>query len=127
MARFRIDNLTNYYSSLFVVGKHDATTWILAKDVSFTRIIDKLEKSKDALYEWITPLPKLQEDKSGTGDEYYVNLEEAYLRVIIHSGDSESPPITIGPFKQGLQDILITKGDETLEKTDSIKLGWIQE
>lgn len=126
MARFTIDSETNYYLSLYITGEHDATTWIVSKDVGFTKIIDKVERSADALLEWVTPLPKLPEDKTGTDAEYYKNLEELYLRVAIHSGDSVSPFVTLGPLRQGDQEVLITKGDETIERTTAEKLGWLK-
>lgn len=127
MAKFVIDSSTTYYLSLYITGEHEATTWIAAKDVGFTKIIDKVEKSVDNKLVWVTPLPKIPEDKEGIGNEYYRDLEELYLRVAIHSGDSVSPFVTIGPLRQGDQSVLITKGDETIDKTTAEKLGWLRE
>lgn len=127
MAKFTIDpnNTGDYYIDIGTGGKHNATTWIVAKDKFFNRIIDQSIKDTVNLKEWTTPLPKLPEDKlDPTKDEFYSDLESIYLKVIIHIDGFDSPPVEVGPFNQLEQEILITKDKEILNKTTAKDLGW---
>lgn len=127
MAKFTIDpnNTGDYYIDIGTGGKHNATTWIVAKDKFFNRIIDQSIKDTVNLKEWTTPLPKLPEDKlDPTKDEFYSDLESIYLKVIIHIDGFDSPPVEVGPFNQLEQEILITKDKEILDKTTAKDLGW---
>lgn len=128
MAKFTIDpNMTNdYYIDIGTGGKHNATTWVVAKDKFFNRIIDQSIKDSKNLLTWITPLPKLPEDKINPDeDEYYADLETLYLRVTIHVDDFNSNTIEIGPINQLDQEIYITSDKEVIEKTTAKDLGWI--
>lgn len=128
MATFTIDpeKTNNYYIDIGTGGKHDATTWIVAKDKNFTRVIDKSVKDKVNLTSWTTPLPKLPEDKSDpNAEEYYGDLDNIYLRVQIHVGEATSNAVDAGPFNQLKQDINITKNLEILEETTTEALGWL--
>ena len=127
MAKFTIDpnNTVDYYIDIGTGGKHNATTWIVAKDKFFNRIIDQSIKDTVNLKEWTTPLPKLPEDKlDPTKDEFYSDLDSIYLKVIIHIDGFDSPPVEVGPFNQLEQEILITKDKEILDKTTAKDLGW---
>lgn len=128
MAKFTIDpeKTNDYYIDIGTGGKHNATTWIVAKDKFFNRIIDQSIKDKVNLLSWITPLPKLPEDKINPNeDEYYADLETLYLRVTIHVDDFNSNTIEVGPINQLDQEIFITSDKEVLEKTSAKELGWI--
>lgn len=127
MAKFTIDpnNTGDYYIDIGTGGKHNATTWIVAKDKFFNRIIDQSIKDTVNLKEWTTPLPKLPEDKlDPTKDEFYSDLDSIYLKVIIHIDGFDSPPVEVGPFNQLEQEILITKDKEILDKTTAKDLAW---
>lgn len=127
MAKFSIDpnNTGDYYIDIGTGGKHNATTWIVAKDKFFNRIIDQSLKDTVNLKEWTTPLPKLPEDKiDPLKDEFYSDLETLYLKVIIHIDGFDSPPVEVGPFSQLDQEVLVTKDKEILEKTTAKDLGW---
>lgn len=129
MAKFTIDpnNTGDYYIDIGTGGRHNATTWIVAKDKFFNRIIDQSLKDTVNLKEWTSPLPKLPEDKlDPNADEFYADLDTLYLRVIIHIDGFDSPPVEIGPINPLNQNVLITKDKEILEKTNSKDLGWIQ-
>lgn len=127
MAKFTIDpnNTGDYYIDIGTGGKHNATTWIVAKDKFFNRIIDQSIKDTVNLKEWTTALPKLPEDKlDPTKDEFYSDLDSIYLKVIIHIDGFDSPSVEVGPFNQLEQEILITKDKEILDKTTAKDLGW---
>lgn len=127
MAKFSIDpnNTGDYYIDIGTGGKHNATTWVVAKDKFFNRIIDQSLKDTVNLKEWTTPLPKLPEDKiDPLKDEFYSDLETLYLKVIIHIDGFDSPAVEVGPFSQLDQEVLVTKDREILEKTTAKDLGW---
>lgn len=126
MAKFSIDPTKDYYKSLYVNGEHDSTSWYIAKDIGFTKIIDSIERSKEHKLVWHSMLPKLPEDQVGEEQEYYHILKELYLKVIIHVGDATSPDVILGPYLVGDQEVSMTKGDETLEITTAKELGWLE-
>ena len=128
MATFKIASKSDndYYIDIGTGGRHNATTWIVAKDKFFTRIIDKSEKDKVNLLKWTTPLPKLEEDRLDPNVmEYYSDLDSLYVRVIIHIDDFDSNAIEYGPINQLEQTVLITKNSEIKKKTTAKELGWI--
>lgn len=98
---------------------HDATSWQVAKDKEFTKIIDQSLKDYKNVKEWYTMLPKLPEDGPG----YYKAEEELYARIAIHQGNTTSNWITIGPKTQRSQELIITEENETDIITTTEKVG----
>lgn len=95
-------------------SEHDATSWQVAKDKEFTKIIDQSLKDYKNVKEWHTMLPKLPEDGPG----YYRAEEELYARIAIHQGNTTSNWITIGPKIQRTQTLIISeKGEDDIITT----------
>lgn len=141
MATFSIKLQEEYYDDIGTGGKHNMTTWQVAKDSNFHKIIDETIEDPNSVLKWSTPLPKLPEDKiDQSKEEFYSDLKTLYLRVKIHVGEisrndqgevinktitSSSDWIVLGPVDQRLQDINITQNGDFLRKTTTDELGWL--
>lgn len=141
MATFSINGKDEYYIDIGTGGKHNLTSWQVAKDIHFFKIIDQSLEDPINLTQWTTPLPKLPEDKiDQTKDEFYSDLETLYVRVKIHVGEIKRDPegniiekiinassdwVYLGPLDQRLQDIEVTKDGQFIEKTTTDALGWL--
>lgn len=141
MATLSIKNQDEYYIDIGTQGVHNMTTWQVAKDSYFYKIIDESIEDHVNVTSWKTPLPKLPEDKvDPNGEEYYSDVQTLYVRVKIHVGDivrdingdviqkvvrASSDWVVMGPIDQRLQDITITKNGEYLRTTNTEELGWL--
>lgn len=101
---------------------HTATTWQIAKDPEFTKIIDESIEDYVNVKKWYSMLPMLPED--GTG--YYADLEQLYARVKIHLGETVSPWYVLEPKDQREQEVLITKDGVDIETTTAKDLAWYE-
>lgn len=141
MATFSIKFNEQYYDDIGTGGKHNMTTWQVAKDSNFHKIIDESLEDHINILTWSTPLPKLPEDKvDQTVEEFYSDLQTLYLRVKIHVGviskndqgevisktiTASSDWVNLGPVDQRRQDIDITQNGEYVRKTTTEELGWL--
>lgn len=107
------------FISIATGSEHDATTWQVAKDKDFTKIIDQSIKDYKNVKEWYTMLPKLPEDGPG----YYKAEDELYARIAIHQGNTTSNWIIIGPKTQRIQDLIFTEKDEPDIHTTTEEVG----
>lgn len=98
---------------------HDATSWQVAKDAEFKKIIDESLNDKINVKVWHSPLPKLKED----GDGYYSDLDELYARVKVHLGNTESNWLSIGPKNQNFQKVIITESEQPDRETTSTDIN----
>lgn len=71
-----------YYDDLGSGGGHLATTWEVALDEEFTKIIDASYFDTVNLTEWHTPLPIPNQP-----GEYFTSLEHVYVRARIFCGN----------------------------------------
>lgn len=94
---------------------HDASSWQVAKDKDFKKIIDESLKDRVNVKSWYTPLPKLKED----GEGYYSDLSTLYARVKIFLGETESDWVVVGPKTQNYQKVIITEEGQPDRETDS--------
>lgn len=94
---------------------HDASSWQVAKDPEFKKIIDESLNDKINVKSWFTPLPKLKED----GEGYYADMDNLYARVKIHLGITESAWLTVGPKSQNTQKVIITQKGQADKETTS--------
>lgn len=130
MAKFSIkpNETGDYYIDIGTGTKHDSTSWWASKDKYFNKIIDKSEKDPVNLLEWVTPLPKLDEDKTNIEEEeYYSDLETLYIKAVIHCGEFSSNEIILGPINQNEQKIYVTNSGEIIKETTTNELGWVSE
>lgn len=145
MAQLYIDRKSDddksYYIDVGSGGHHAFTSWQVAKDKYFQKIIDESLEDPINLFSWTTPLPKLKEDKDDpNAEEFYSNLDTLYARAKIHIGEaivgqdgtviskkisSSSDWVEIGPMDQRVEDIVITKKQVIVERTTAEALGWL--
>lgn len=141
MATFSIKFNDEYYDDIGTGGKHNMTTWQVAKDSNFHKIIDQSLEDPVNILTWSTPLPKLPEDKADQlAEEFYSDLPTLYLRVKIHVGtiskndqgeiinkviNASSSWVNLGPVDQRVQDITVTQNGEYVRKTTTTDLGWL--
>lgn len=95
----------NDYLDVGTGGFHNASSWQVAKDPKFTKIIDESIADTENVKEWHTMLPKLPEDGPG----YYADLDNLYARVKVHVDEHESPWFVLEPKSQNVQDVVITE------------------
>lgn len=142
MATISIKNQKEYYIDIGTQGPHNMTSWQVAKDSHFFKIIDESLEDPDNVTSWKTPLPKLPEDKiDPSADEFYSDITTLYVRVKIHVGDvkrdkdgnvtskkvrASSDWSVIGPIDQRLQDITVTRNGELVKTTTTEELGWLE-
>jgi len=108
----------NDYIDVGTGGFHNATSWQIAKDPDFNKVIDESLHDTTNVKEWHSMLPKLEEDKVNGESNYYADLTELYARVKIHVDEHESPWFNVGPKNQNIQDIIITEdGEEDIHTT----------
>lgn len=135
------DDDKSYYIDVGSGGHHAFTSWQVAKDKYFQKIIDESIEDPINLFSWETPLPKLKEDKEDPNkDEFYSDLNTLYARARIHIGEaivgvdgtvisknisSSSDWVEIGPLDQREEDIVITKKQVIVERTTAKDLGWL--
>lgn len=98
-------NIGDFISIGMDFNGHTATSYIVAKDEEFTKIIDQSIFDTQNLYRWHTPLPKLPED----GEGFYKDLSELHAKIRIHAGEKASPWITLDLANQNKQDVIITE------------------
>jgi hypothetical protein len=116
MAKVYLDK----FEDLGTSGIHSATSWQVAKDPEFTKIIDESLEDKVNLISWNTPLPKLQEDiVEGEVYPYYSDLTALYARVKVHIDETVSNWFVLGPKSQLVQKVIITENDKEDIWTDS--------
>jgi len=113
--------LINDYIDVGTGGVHEATTWQVAKDPDFTKIIDESIEDYDNVTEWHSMLPKLPEDGSG----YYADLDMLYARVKIHVNGYTSPWFVLEPKSQNIQDVIITEEGKDDIHTTSEAIGMV--
>lgn len=99
---------------------HTATSWQIAKDPDFEKIIDESLNDTVNIKVWHSMLPMLPED--GTG--YYADEEMIYARVKIHLGETVSPWYVLEPKDQREQDVTISKDGVDIETTTAKDLAW---
>jgi len=106
----------NSYQDVGTGGFHNASSWQVAKDPAFTKIIDESLNDTVNVTEWYTMLPKLPEDGPG----YYADLDLLYARVKVHVDEHVSPWFELEPKNQNIQDITITeKGKADIHTTST--------
>lgn len=141
MATFSIKSDSDYYIDIGSGGKHVMTSWVVALDRNFLKTIDESLEDPDNVLEWKTPLPKRPEDKiNQNAEEFYSDLAQFYVRVMIHVGEvkrdpsgkvidkvitASSPWLEIGPLSQLEQDIIVTQNYEVIRNTTTAELGWV--
>lgn len=94
---------------------HNASSYQVALDKDFTKIIDESHKDKINVKSWKTPLKKID----GTG--YYSNLDELYARVKVWINDNESPWFEVKPVNQNECMLEITEDGKESIFIDAIK------
>lgn len=121
----------------------EKTSWMFTKDPDRQVVIDQSLEDDVNLFQWVSPLPKLQEDYSAdelaTGKTYYYkDLDTLYGHVRIHSRNLVSEWYTRGPINISIQDLVLvdhqqpihadehyyTLGNDPTEETDSLQLHW---
>lgn len=121
MARIRLTD----FEDLGTSGAHSATSWQVAKDPDFIKIIDESLNDKVNLIEWNTPLPKLPEDiEEDEKYPFYSDETKLYARVKIFIDKSESRWFTIGPKSQTVQKVIVTEKDQPDRWSNTKELGW---
>ena len=97
------------YIDIGTGGVHNATSWQIAKDKDFTKIIDQSLKDKVNVKKWYSMLPKLPEDGPG----YYADLD-----------DYTEDWFVLPPGNQNKQKVVITETgkDPVYTDSDSINL-----
>lgn len=103
------------YIDIGTGGVHNATSWQIAKDKEFTKIIDQSLKDKVNVKKWYSMLPKLPEDGPG----YYADLDELYVRVKIWIDDYTEDWFVLSPGNQNKQKVVITETGKEPVYTDS--------
>lgn len=131
MARFFIDTSAPYYRDFGTGGEHWKTEWVVAKDIHFNKIIERV-LTEDLtgitnILQFTTPLPKILEDRTGDEEEFYYDLEEIYVSCTIFVGDSKSNTIIAGPFNQKEQKIDIYQNGKKIETSSARDLGWLDD
>lgn len=96
---------------------HDATSWQVALDPKFEKIVDQSLKDPVNLLKWYTPLKRI-DGKPG----YYKDEDALWARVKIHVEDYESEWFVIGPENQNIQDVIITEEGKPDIHTTSVKI-----
>ena len=115
--------VVNDYIDIGTGGFHNATSWQIAKDSEFTKIIDESLIDTVNVKSWHSMLPKLEEDKVPGESNYYADLDILYARVKIHVDEHESPWFVCEPKNQNIQDVVITEKDKEDIYTTSIEIN----
>ena len=102
------------YIDFATKGYHNASSWQVALDPEFTKIIDESLEDKINVESWNTPLPKIG------ADGYYKNMDQLFARVKVHIFNSVSPWFVIHePINQNEQEVEYTYPDGTVKHYDS--------
>ena len=114
MAMFYIDDYIDFGTK----GYHSATSWQVALDPNFTKIVDESIEDKINVKEWNSPLPKI--DANG----YYKDLDNLYVRVKVHIFNSVSPWFVIKePINQNNQIVNYTEKGIVIKTANSLEIG----
>lgn len=114
MARFKVDD----YISLGTSSCPIASSWQVALDAEFTQIIDETLYDKHNVYEWNTPLPKIN------GDGYYADLDKLYCRVKYHVLNGESDWYILPVGNQNDQEVILKQDGVEIERFNSLEAGF---
>lgn len=113
-------NILDYIAIGLDTRTHTATSYVVAKDKEFEKIIDSSIHNTVDLLEWTTPLPKREEDGPG----YYSDLRKLYAKVKLHFGKYESPWFILDFEDQMKQNVVITEKERYDRFSKSYYLGW---
>lgn len=114
MARIELKD----YMDIATKGMPTATSWQVALDKDFKNIIDESLENKESIYEWITPLPKIDNP-----DDFYDDLDELYCRVKLHIYDTVSDWFVFPVNTQKDYEINYIENGEIVDTVNINKLG----
>lgn len=106
-------------------GYHNATSYQIAKDPEFEKIIDQSLKDTVNVNIWHSMLPKLDEDKVPGEPLYYADASALYGRVKVWVDDFESRWFNTPVVDQNVQDVIITEEGKEDIITTSTAIGMV--
>lgn len=114
MATFYIDDYIDFGTK----GYHNATSWQVAIDPQFEKIIDQSLDDKINVKQWNSPLPRI--DAAG----FYKDLDNIYVRVKVHIFNSVSPWFVLPEvLDQNKQLVTYTENGIVVKTANSLAIG----
>lgn len=103
----------NDFIDLATDGVHTASSWQIALDSNFTKIIDQSLNDQVNVKQWTSPLPKV----GSVG--FYSDLSVLYARVKMFIDNTESDWYNLPVSNQNYQKVIITQAGKPDIITDS--------